>query len=508
MIKPEDLADLVDMKSLAEEEEKYKPLHSHVEHYNKREVEVPIASSDFLPYFPANVEYDGNFIDDEKPFIAGFKEDLDKYNFAHGENENLDRKKRNASGVALKIIPPANHLPRIKRSNRKSKRDDDYVSSEHPNIEFMEKMSGRNTTGLEFEEEANTGMLTIPSSVEYSESITRETTKLVKVESTVRTTGIPITDSSSRDTTKLNGETNAKQTTRMSSSEYSLTVVVKNEFTTGRHPVTKGPVEGTTGSKDGSSVEDYFEKTQGQTVMSNLSTTKNSKDDLGKPDDITSEKGITSTNYNFLETTKESSRVDENIDNSWISQKETTPHDEESYKDEELELEYSQQIKDDMNSSKTYNYTDTGEPEETAGDALKKLVELKKPKNCTKEELTQFGIKALECLAFDYQHAKNKTDVKKVLTRTWIVIRIWMFIYICIAIPCWCQKGWCCCCFRCKFCFPRERIESAKEYYAKYPPGILQEVPVKGTADETIKYTPTLFEVEAYERFEAGIRNL
>lgn len=68
--------------------------------------------------------------------------------------------------------------------------------------------------------------------------------------------------------------------------------------------------------------------------------------------------------------------------------------------------------------------------------------------------------------------------------------------------------GWCCCCFRCQFCFPRKRILFAKQYYMNYPPGVFS-TQVKGKKEkEAITYGPTEFEEDTYEKFETAIRNI
>ena len=112
----------------------------------------------------------------------------------------------------------------------------------------------------------------------------------------------------------------------------------------------------------------------------------------------------------------------------------------ESYDYEKLRAEYDQEF---SNANITANHTldEDNKDEETVKDAIKKIVEFDMPRNCTKEELTEIGVRALECLAFDYQHSKNSSDVRRVLARTWSVVRIWLCIYIFIAIPCWFQKG-------------------------------------------------------------------
>ncbi|KAK0182833.1 hypothetical protein PV327_000927 [Microctonus hyperodae] len=110
------------------------------------------------------------------------------------------------------------------------------------------------------------------------------------------------------------------------------------------------------------------------------------------------------------------------------------------YNYEALRAEYYQQLDDAIKNNLTFNYTQKSEPEYSPKDALKNIVELKIPKNCSKEELSQFGLKAFQCLVFDYKNAKT-SSIKKLLWRTWTVIKIWIFIYICVAIPCWCQRG-------------------------------------------------------------------
>ncbi|KAI4477867.1 hypothetical protein M0804_012347 [Polistes exclamans] len=65
--------------------------------------------------------------------------------------------------------------------------------------------------------------------------------------------------------------------------------------------------------------------------------------------------------------------------------------------------------------------------------------------------------------------------------------------------------GWCCCWFRCKICFPRERIIFVKQYYAQNPPGIL--IP-KLNKKKPIKYEPSEFEQDMHEMLETAIKNI
>lgn len=114
---------------------------------------------------------------------------------------------------------------------------------------------------------------------------------------------------------------------------------------------------------------------------------------------------------------------------------------EESYDYDRFKMEYEQKLEYDIMEGKVLNYSEKEESKNMLKGALKRIVDLKRPKNCTKEELSQIGIKAIECLLQDYQHAKDMTTAKMVLSRTWLVFRVWLLIYICLAIPCWCQRG-------------------------------------------------------------------
>ncbi|XP_018352072.1 PREDICTED: uncharacterized protein LOC108754338 isoform X1 [Trachymyrmex septentrionalis] len=170
-----------------------------------------------------------------------------------------------------------------------------------------------------------------------------------------------------------------------------------------------------------------------------------------------------------------------------------------------LKMEYEQQLEYDIKEGKVLNYSQK-ESKDMPKEALKRLIDLKRSKNCTKKELSQIGIKAIECLLYDFQRTKDIMTAKMILSRTWLVLRIWLLIYISFAIPCWCQRGWCCCCFRCKFCFPRKRIMLIKQYYAMNPPGIFVKDLKK--VKEPVKYEPTEYEYNTYKTFETAIRNI
>jgi len=75
-------ADLADLK-LADDEDRYKPLHSHVKYYNERNVEDRKQLPNAFPYLQPYGEEISYFEQENKPFIAGFKRDLDKVSISH-----------------------------------------------------------------------------------------------------------------------------------------------------------------------------------------------------------------------------------------------------------------------------------------------------------------------------------------------------------------------------------------------------------------------------------------
>lgn len=82
MIRP---ADLGDLKPLAADEDRYKPLHSHVKYYNEQNGENKKQLSNVLPYLrpPEEIFHSEQ---EDAPFIAGFKHELDKVNVIITQN--------------------------------------------------------------------------------------------------------------------------------------------------------------------------------------------------------------------------------------------------------------------------------------------------------------------------------------------------------------------------------------------------------------------------------------
>lgn len=72
-------ADLMDLKPLVEDEKRYRSLHSHVKYYNEREAENEKQYSNIFFYMRPYAKEIFN-LQEDKPFIAGFKHKLDKVN--------------------------------------------------------------------------------------------------------------------------------------------------------------------------------------------------------------------------------------------------------------------------------------------------------------------------------------------------------------------------------------------------------------------------------------------
>ncbi|XP_013170905.1 PREDICTED: uncharacterized protein LOC106120194 [Papilio xuthus] len=92
---------------------------------------------------------------------------------------------------------------------------------------------------------------------------------------------------------------------------------------------------------------------------------------------------------------------------------------------------------------------------------------------------------------------------KVIMARLWNNLKIWLVVYLVVAVPLWCTKGWCCCCLCCKLLQPQRTIQDAKQYYMTNPPGVLN-VPNSGV----ICYEATEREKESYEKFGHIIRTI
>ncbi|KYN16588.1 hypothetical protein ALC57_11097 [Trachymyrmex cornetzi] len=327
MIQPVDLADL---KSLVKDESRYEPLHSHVKYYNERNAESKNRYSDIFLLQPRIKEI-FNLEQENKPFIAGFKHNLDKVNIFIEKS-----KKYNVHTLIIFI-----NFLKNKRNVRNFERLQNY----------------------------------------------------------------------------------RKDTTNVAADKSIKSVRIKREEITNYYGII---------NKD----MDFFQVIRNR----NITTSKMETTEYFV---ITQE-----TQYNLYEYDQKtaSEEIKITLDQFLISERRpTVANKKNSYKDSydeynRFKMEYEQQLEYDIKQGKVLNYSQKESKDMPKG-ALKRLIDLKRSKNCTKEELSKIGIKAIECLSYDYQRTKDIMTAKMILSRTWLVLRVWLLIYISLAIPCWCQRG-------------------------------------------------------------------
>ncbi|XP_024225066.1 uncharacterized protein LOC117231101 [Bombus vosnesenskii] len=75
MIQPKELRNL---NFYIEDENRYRPLHSYVDSYNKHETINKIQHTNMYFHLKSKIWENSNIGEDDAPFIAGFKENLDK----------------------------------------------------------------------------------------------------------------------------------------------------------------------------------------------------------------------------------------------------------------------------------------------------------------------------------------------------------------------------------------------------------------------------------------------
>ncbi|XP_048517935.1 uncharacterized protein LOC125502748 isoform X2 [Dendroctonus ponderosae] len=165
----------------------------------------------------------------------------------------------------------------------------------------------------------------------------------------------------------------------------------------------------------------------------------------------------------------------------------------------ELRAQYEEAEKKANNSLK---YSEVKE-EESAAEAVKSLVDLT-PRNCTSEDTSGLAIEDVRCFWIEARskHLNNQTKFS-LLKKVALIATVWLCAYCLIAVPLWCQYGWCCCCCTCKFCHPRQEIDLVKEFCAKNPPGVLYD------KEGNLKhYKPTTYEKYAQKNLEKAIAQL
>ncbi|XP_028170482.1 uncharacterized protein LOC114360111 isoform X2 [Ostrinia furnacalis] len=166
------------------------------------------------------------------------------------------------------------------------------------------------------------------------------------------------------------------------------------------------------------------------------------------------------------------------------------------YDYEHLLDEYYEESLNESKENKSYRIFGK-DAESSFANNMRKFMNIKN-KNCSQEDI---GINAIKCLFVDYYNRKQPLNV--FVGRLWTIIRVWFILYIVLAIPLWCMKGLCCCCFFCRIFKPHQTIAEAKSYFITNPPGLL-----KTTKGHEVLYEPTKNERDAYEEFEHLIRTI
>lgn len=97
--------------------------------------------------------------------------------------------------------------------------------------------------------------------------------------------------------------------------------------------------------------------------------------------------------------------------------------------------------KKDILQKVSYNLTIIPGDTETLKSSVEKMIKFDtKPRNCTEEEIKNIGFKAVHCIFEDY---KNHRQSPRVLAaRLWRIAKIWFMVYLVIAVPLWCTRGY------------------------------------------------------------------
>ncbi|XP_008212066.2 uncharacterized protein LOC103317097 isoform X1 [Nasonia vitripennis] len=506
MIQPKDIDHI---ESLVEDKEKYTPLHSYVIRYNR--IISPATSK---PLRDLNMFMQNNFHTRKLQLTFDFKR-LRRKNFKREKDESNDD-----------------------YEEKEDESTTDNFSGDFENVQELEIIHTPSTTEESTSNETFSSNTDIESESEngiFENLISSDTSISVPTTTNAYSEKAPIIQNTQRSTTDnqemtkskdKNGHTADYQAstldiddvlTRLSTEFYSNTASAatasdnepKATFTTN-----KNAEENTTISSN-QSTENILARSRMTTETSTRTYDGESTGSFSRNLTINTEamKIFTSEPFNFTTKKKDHNDSREKLtQNTTVTSMEptTTNETKKSLEYEKIFPEYSSEIEEIKANNFTYNFTDD-EIEKTLKNLAKKTFDFKKPRNCSAFESSKYGIQAIECAISDLQHVKNRNEAKKVLAKVWKITKVWLCIYVIIAIPCWCQKGWCCCCFRCKFCFPRKIIMIEKKYFSENPPGILVESTTNDkqkSAAQTIKYEPTIFEQDAYEKFESAIKNL
>ncbi|KAJ8894029.1 hypothetical protein PR048_006639 [Dryococelus australis] len=217
------------------------------------------------------------------------------------------------------------------------------------------------------------------------------------------------------------------------------------------------------------------------------------------------------------------------------------------YDYEQLRAEYEAAARESARNATT----EAAVPEAGLGAAVGRIVDVRRPSNCSAEAGRNYGPRALLCLWQELRGARTSGQRLRLLGRLGHIVAFWLLVWTAIAVPFWCHKvrphatlalvgltaiiyfsfssvrlvtslsihpsgksacprwlkllnaqGWCCWCLHpCfAFCRPRTSLRKVRGYLAWNPPGKLQ------TADgRVIGYEPTIYEAELFHSMERQV---
>lgn len=171
----------------------------------------------------------------------------------------------------------------------------------------------------------------------------------------------------------------------------------------------------------------------------------------------------------------------------------------ESYDYKDLKKEFEANVAKEKKSNESWTYTEPTEINAPKG-LMKTLISPSENSTLNCSESRKLGLELVQCLISDLGKPKMRSKALDKLLRVFIVI---IFVYLVIAIPLWCQYGWCCCYCRCKFCRPLEEIEEVKKFFVENPLGVY--IDKEGQRHE---YKPSVYEKYSHKKLSQALQSL
>lgn len=167
------------------------------------------------------------------------------------------------------------------------------------------------------------------------------------------------------------------------------------------------------------------------------------------------------------------------------------------YNDFKAEFDQNLQKKVKLNQSLVYVETNTIS---ASKGFLKNLITTSEnvTMNCSVPE--KIGIGYVKCLISDLNKSSMKTKALDKLIRFMLAF---LFVYLVIVLPLWCQYGWCCCCCICKFCRPLEEIDEVKSFFANNPLGVYHD-----QDGQKYEFNPSVYEKYANKKLSKALQSL